>query len=178
VHNIHEKNRKAAESHTGTWRLLSSFKKSTNQPQAAPSVVFTHYKDIASANNAPLRVLPVQQLVYGLLTREDSLLVEDAQLEETQNAIQRMNTASAPGPDGLTATVLRTAFRTANLVFVLARMLTACCKLAFTPEQWRRAENFVLWKCKGNLGNANSFRAISLTQLLAKAYKQILFNRL
>jgi hypothetical protein len=58
------------------------------------------------------------------------------------------------------------------------RIFNACFRFAFTPEQWRRAENFVLWKGKGELSNVNSFRAISLTQLLAKAYERILFNRL
>ncbi len=178
VQNLHKKNRRAAENHTGTWKLLSSFKKTEDQPQVAPSVIFDHYKAIASANRAPLKLRPLSQIVYGPLTREDSLLVDDVQPEEADNALKKMNKVSAPGPDGLTAKLIPSAFGTANLVCFLAQIFTACFRRAFTPEQWRRAENFVLWKGKEEKTNVNSFRAISLTQLLAKAYERILFNRL
>jgi hypothetical protein len=64
------------------------------------------------------------------------------------------------------------------LLAFLARIFSACFKLRFTPEQWRRAENFVLHKGKGDRKNVNNFRAISLTQIMAKVYERVLFSRL
>jgi hypothetical protein len=50
------------------------------------------------------------------------------------------------------------------MVTFLARIFSACKHLAHTPQQWRRSENFVLYKQKGELTNINSFWSISLTQ--------------
>jgi hypothetical protein len=106
--------------------------------------------------------------VYGPLTKEDAALEDDVSSVEVREALQRTNAASAPGPDGLTPSIIKTAFSTTVLVEFLARIFSACKNLVFTPEQWRRAENFVLFKGKGCLKSVNSFRAISLTQILAK----------
>jgi hypothetical protein len=172
VHSAHENNRLQAENHAGTWKLLASFKRTMDQPEAAPATIFEHYKAIGTANDGPLTVQPLQQVIYGPLTREDAELEAEVTSEEVRAAINRTNPASAPGPDGLTPSIIASAFSSAAMLSFLARIFTACGRLFFTPEQWRRAENFVLYKGKGDRKNVNSFRAISLTQILAKVIVQ------
>lgn len=168
VRSIQQENSRRAQQHIGTWKLLASFKQSSEQPEAPPSEIFRHYRDIASANNAPLMTQPVEQVIYGPPTREEADLVAEVSAAETSLALNRMNLSSAPGPDGLPPALIQSAFSTTALVAFLARIFSTCFRLGFTPEQWRKAENFILYKGKGALANVNSFRSISLMQILAK----------
>jgi hypothetical protein len=138
------------------------------QPEVPPSSVFDHYCAISQAGNSPLIVDEVPRLFVGPLTKEDSALENDISESEVAAAFQDLNMHSAPGPDGLTPRLVTFAFNTVLLVSFFARFLTRCFRAVFTPSQWRTSENFVLYKGAGPTDDVSSFRAISLTQMLAK----------
>jgi hypothetical protein len=165
---IAEKERGEAHQHAATWKLLSSFGQKRVQPEVPPSAVFEHYRSISQVPGAPLHVDEVPQLFTGPLLREDAALENDITEAEVATALDDLNQRSAPGPDGLTPRLVRFALRTVLLVAFFARFLTRCFRSVFVPSQWRTSENFVLYKGKGPTDDVSSFRAISLTQMLAK----------
>jgi hypothetical protein len=81
-----------------------------------------------------------------------------------------INLQSAPGPDGLPPRLVQSVFSTTLLLTFLARFLTRCFRAKWVPTQWRSSENFVLYKGVGDTTDVSSFRAISLTQILAKVF--------
>jgi hypothetical protein len=85
--------------------------------------------------------------------------------------------SSAPGPDGLPPTLVKSWFESTLLLTFLSRVFTACFHRAYIPSQWRKSENFVLYKGVGDKANVGSFRAISLTASLAKFFERVLFKR-
>jgi hypothetical protein len=112
------------------------------------------------------------------MTREDASLENAVTTEEVSQALHDANSGSAPGPDGIPPGIIKSVFGSTLLLTFLAQLFSWCLKWATVPEQWRRAENFVLYKGKGPLSSVSSFRAISLTQILAKVYEKVLFSRL
>ena len=56
--------------------------------------------------------------------------------------------------------------------------IQSCFAFSFVPKQWKEAILFVFFKGKGDPRKPTSYRAISLTSILAKIYEKILLNRL
>jgi hypothetical protein len=113
----------------------------------------------------------------GPLTREDALLEEEITVNDVENAISTSNMTSAPGPNGRPPTRIKSVFSTQVLLVFLARFFTTCLRMAKIPKQWGKAENFVMYKGKGDKGDVRSFRAIFLMPTLAKVYERVLFRR-
>ncbi len=168
VDRVAEKERREARQHASTWKLLAAFKQKRIQPEVPPSVIYDHYKTISQVPDMPLSVEEPTRQFVGPLTREDSELENDITAADTRTALDSINARSAPGPDGLTPPIITGAFRLTLLVSFLARFLTRCFRAAWVPLQWRTSENFILYKGKGPVFDVSSFRAILLTQILAK----------
>jgi hypothetical protein len=112
----------------------------------------------------------VPRLFVGPLTKDDAALESDVSADETRHALDDINRRSAPGPDGLPPALVVNTFGLTALVLFLARFLTRCFRAVYIPTQWRTSENFILYKGAGPVTDVSSFRAISLTQILAKVY--------
>ncbi len=177
VRRITERQQRQAQHHASTWKLLSAFKASSDQPEVPPAAIYEHYRNISQDPTAPLTVELRPRRWQGPMTREDAALEDDVTPEEAEEAILTSNMTSAPGPDGLPPTMIKSVFSTYVLLSFLARLFTACFRKIKIPQQWRKAENFVLYKGRGDKWNVSSFRAISLTASLAKIYKRVLFRR-
>ncbi len=168
VQQVADKERRDARQHAATWKLLASFSQKRVQPEVPPSTVYNHYRQISQVSTAPLSVDPVPCTFVGPPTKEDSALNDDITPSEVSTALRNTNMKSAPGPDGLTPRLITAAINSVLLVSFFARFLTRCFRAAFTPSQWRSSENFVLYKGCGVTTDVSSFRAISLTQIMAK----------
>jgi hypothetical protein len=177
VDNITQRQRQQAQHHASTWKLLASFKATSDQPEVPPSEVFDHYRKLSHIPSLPLELELQPRRWQGPLSSEDALLEEDVTPAETRAAIEESNMSSAPGPDGLPPTLVRSWFESTLLLTFLSRIFTACFHRAYTPAQWRKSENFVLYKGVGDKANVGSFRAISLTASFAKFFERVLFKR-
>ncbi len=160
--------RAEARQHAATWKLLASFGQKRVQPEVPPSAIYQHYKGISQATSAPLEAPEVPRLFTRPLTSHDAKLEDDVSVEEAKEAVMSINLQSAPGPDGLPPQLIQRVFSTTLLLSFLARLLTRCFRAKWVPAQWRTSENFILYKGVGDTTDVSSFRAISLTQILAK----------
>ncbi len=177
VQQIAVKEHQDARQHAATWKLLSSFLQKRVQPEVPPSTMYNHYRQICQVSTAPLFVDPVPRAFVGPLTKEGNDLNDDITASEVSTVLRDTNKKSAPGPGGLTPRLISAVLNSVLLVSFFARFLTRCFRAAFTPSQWRTSENFVLYKGCGVTTDVSSFRAISLTQIMAKVYEQVLFSR-
>ena len=96
-------------------------------------------------------------------------------LEEVTAAIKAMKSGKAPGADGVTAEMLKAD------VNVMAPILTESFKQIWEegqiPEAWKTGLIFKLPK-KGDLGDCNNWRGITLLSLTSKVFSRIVFSRL
>ncbi len=168
VDRIAAKERREARQHAATWKLLSSFNQRRVQPEVPPSAIYEHYRSISQVPGTPLTADEVVHSFVGPMTKEDSKLEDDVTTQEARDALDAANKNLAPGPDGLTARLVAKFLTIPLLVVFLGRFLTRCFRGAFVPSQWRTSENFILYKGVGAVADVSSFRAISLTQALAK----------
>ena len=96
-------------------------------------------------------------------------------LEEVTAAIKAMKRGKAPGADGVTAETLKAD------VNVTAPILTEIFKQIWEegqiPEAWKTGLIFKLPK-KGDLGDCNNWRGITLLSLTSKVFSRIVLSRL
>ena len=96
-------------------------------------------------------------------------------LEEVTAAIKAMKSGKAPGADGVTAEMLKAD------VDVTAPILTEIFKQIWEegqiPEVWKTGLIFKLPK-KGDLGDCNNWRGITLLSLTSKVFSRIVLSRL
>ena len=96
-------------------------------------------------------------------------------LEEVTAAIKAMKKGKAPGADGVTAEMLKAD------VNVTAPILTEIFKQIWEedqiPEAWKTGLIFKLPK-KGDLGDCNNWRGITLLSLTSKIFSRIVLSRL
>ena len=96
-------------------------------------------------------------------------------LEEVTAAIKAMKSGKAPGADGVTAEMLKAD------VNVTAPILTEIFKQIWEegqiPEAWKTGLIFKLPK-KGDLGDCNNWRGITLLSLTSKVFSRIVLSRL
>jgi hypothetical protein len=52
-----------------------------------------------------------------------------------------------------------------------------CLDTAQVPQAWNIAEMFVLYKGKGPVDSGDSYRAISLTDIIGKLFERVIFAR-
>ena len=96
-------------------------------------------------------------------------------LEEVTAAIKAMKSGKAPGADGVTAEMLKAD------VNVTAPIVTEIFKQIWEegqiPEAWKTGLIFKLPK-KGDLGDCNNWRGITLLSLTSKVFSRIVLSRL
>ena len=97
-------------------------------------------------------------------------------MDELRNAIAELKDGKACGEDGIPAEVLKTC--TEQLLPKLYELLTLCWETGTVPHDMRNAKIVTLYKNKGDKGDCNNYRGISLLSVTGKAFARILLTRL
>lgn len=97
-------------------------------------------------------------------------------MEELERAVAETKVGRAPGPDGITAEVVRWAFarHPEELLNMYARLFRERC---FPPE-WKEARVVLLPKRGKDLNISSSFRPLCLLSVAGKVFERIILNRL
>ena len=98
-------------------------------------------------------------------------------IEETKNVVASMNNKKAPGEDGITGEVYKSAFE------IFPKYLTAiyncCLRRGEFPKRWKKAKLIPTVKPgKENSNNVSKFRPISLLNIGGKVLEKLLINRI
>jgi ribonuclease HI len=102
---------------------------------------------------------------------------KDFTVEETRNAVASMNKKKAPGEDGITGEVYKSAFE------ILPRYITAmyngCLRRGVFPKRWKTAKLIPIVKPgKENSDEVSKYRPISLLNTGGKILEKLLINRI
>jgi hypothetical protein len=98
-------------------------------------------------------------------------LCQPLSLDEVTSALLKTKTSSAPGPDGISPALVKEIFGTPPMKVFLTRFFNRCFETCAVPKEWTLFEMFVLYKGKGPVDEGDSYRAISLTDILSKVYE-------
>lgn len=82
--------------------------------------------------------------------------------------IKRLPTRKAPGPDHIKAEMLKSLVT--EIAPVLSLLFTICYQWSYTPDLWRQAQVFPIYK-KGDVSDPGNFRPISLTSVMRKLFE-------
>ena len=97
-------------------------------------------------------------------------------IEELSKAIDHLSPGKAPGSDNIPAEILRDL--KGPLLPHLYRLLLQCWKDGEIPHDMRDAKIVTLYKNKGDKGDCNNYRGISLLSITGKAFARVLLCRL
>ena len=106
----------------------------------------------------------------------DTELDQDPTFEELNQAIRDLSTGKATGTDAIPAELLKE-----NKNFLLPylhHLLIACWHQGYVPKDMRNANIITLYKNKGDKGDCNNYRGISLLSIVGKAFARVLLRRL
>ena len=95
--------------------------------------------------------------------------------DEVLSAIKSLKINKAPGPGGIQSELLKAGPE--ELVDIYHKVITSVWKTGHFPRSWAKATIVPLFK-KGEKGDCNNYRPISLTSQTAKILTKILLDRL
>ena len=131
-----------------------------------------HYLELYSTQNmvtdAALDALPSLTVMEEL----DALPTE----EELSKAIDCLTCGKAPGKDGIPPEVLKSGKPT--LLRHLHELLCLCWEKGHVPQDMRDANIVTLYKNKGDRGDCNNYRGISLLSVVGKVFARVVLGRL
>lgn len=132
-----------------------------------------------SLNPVPQATPPDEEACIGRLsvpaTPAEELGLPRISAAEVQGALARLNTASCPGPDEIPAAVLVHA--PPSLLEALATLFSESLVSGCVPSAWKRADIVPVHK-SGSPLDADNWRAVSVTSLLARLMEHTLLPRL
>ncbi len=94
---------------------------------------------------------------------------------EVRAAIEGLKAGTAPGPDNISANLLRAGDH--NLHALLAQHMTSYLLKERIPNQWRTSRTVLLFK-KGDRDDLRNYRPISLLSVLYKLFTKIILTRI
>ena len=97
------------------------------------------------------------------------------QLQEVRDAIHKLKNGKAPGQDGVCAEMLKAEEQVTPRI--LQRILQDVWDTEEIPEDWKKGVVVKLPK-KGDLGNCNNWRGITLLSLTSKVFSRIILQRI
>ena len=108
----------------------------------------------------------------------DPLLQLDAEpeLDEVAFTLNQLKTGKAPGLDSIAAEFLK-AGQTALLPY-LHSLLVKCWRAGRIPQEMVDSNIITLYKNKGDRGDGNNYRGISLLSVIGKVFGQVFLSRL
>ena len=103
-------------------------------------------------------------------------LDEEPDIEELSKALDAMNSGKAPGKDAIPAEVLKCG---KNILLPhLHDLLIRCWRESCIPQDMKDATISTLYKNKGDRGDCNNYRGISLLSITGKLFAQVILKRL
>jgi len=131
-----------------------------------------HYSELYATENA------VHQSVLddiGQLPVMPELDVPPS-ISELSEAIDKLPSGKAPGKDCIPAEVIKSG--KACLLVPLHKLLIQCWTEGAVPQDMRDANIITLYKNKGDRGDCNNYRGISLLSIIGKLFARIVLTRL
>ncbi len=110
--------------------------------------------------------------------RRDAILDAPFTAEEVQGILESKKCHRSLGPDGFSVDHLRVLRYDAVTCSALANFFNLCVSCADVPEIWDHAFLHILYKGKGPMDDADSFRGITLKSQLLKTLESLLCSRL
>ena len=129
---------------------------------------FTHFRDLLQTND---ETYPAQQTYHNHNVHQE--LDAEFTVNEIKNAVFHQKNNKASGPDEICAEILKTSFD--YICPFLLKLYNRIFNRAEYPRDWGTITP--IYK-GGNKNIASNYRGITLTNILAKIYSQILLNRL
>lgn len=133
-----------------------------------------HFKAILNENNISHNdSLNLDSLLGNYTTniKHDPLMEEEIKI-----AVKKMKNKKAPGPDKITNENIK------SLLNIMSPEITSffnlCLEKSATPNSWKHQSLKILYKGKGDTGNVNSYRGISLSSALYNLLDRALQNRM
>ncbi len=169
-----------AEDHALAWEVFSSMKSEHQSVPIPPATLVDHFEQVmAPKDNPAASIYPGYQPSHGPVKESESDLCDPFSVQELNEAVQRINMASAPGPDGFTPKLVKDLFSFQAFFMFFLMFANVCFESAWNPlSAWKHAEIFILYKGKGNPTLSDSYRGIALCCILAKVYERLLLFRL
>ncbi len=167
--------------HSQTWKLLKRIRGTSRAVPIEPGVLVEHFRNIFFDPSKPLSIqYPAlhHQPPYGPFLREDYNLTDAFLMEELQTALDNLNQAAGVGPGRVSAKWLIKIFSTKTSKEYLLFLFNQCYRWGVCPSAWAHSEFFVLYKGKGEVTDANNFRAINLLDDFYRVYSRLLYARL
>ena len=131
-----------------------------------------HFSDLYSRENLVCK--DALDAIECLPEIED--LDDEPWIEELNEALGCLASGKAPGRDGISAEVLKCCRKT--IVAELYKILFLCKKEGEVFQDTRDANIVTLYKNKGDIGDCNSYRGISLLSIVGKLFARIVLKRL
>ncbi|KAI8493113.1 hypothetical protein Bbelb_291170 [Branchiostoma belcheri] len=131
-----------------------------------------HYAELYSEETPERPELEEVLQTYPEMTELDSMPEESELLE----ALSSLPSGKAPGQDGIPGEVLKQ--NKEVILPYLYKLLRQCWSDGEIPHEMRNAKIVTLYKNKGDRGDCNSFRGISLLSVAGKAIARIVRKRL
>ena len=97
-------------------------------------------------------------------------------IDELSEALDSLASGKAPGKDGIPAEVLRCCKET--LITELHEILCLCWSEGEVPQDMRDANVVTLYKNKGDRGDCNNYRGISLLSVVGEVFARVVLKRL
>jgi len=104
--------------------------------------------------------------------------VKDSDVKEV---IRRVGASKAPGPDGISNSLLKTCDKDGRLSAILAKITQASFDLGYYPKCWHTTHVIVLLKLRKSINNkkhAGAYRPVTLLDVTGKIVEAILTERI
>ena len=98
-------------------------------------------------------------------------------VDQLRKAINSLACGKAPGNDGVPSEVIKAGMNTA-LLYHLHELLLQCWEEGTVPQDMSDANVITLYKNKGDRGDCNNFRGISILSITGKAFTRVALSRL
>ena len=131
-----------------------------------------HYSDLYSRESTISD--PMLESIEPLPIMEE--VDEMPSLEELSKAIDNLPSNKAPGLDGIPAEVIKSG--KCPLLQHLYELLCQCQEEGEVPQDMRDCNIITLCKNKGDRGDCNNYRGISLLSIVGKVFARVVLNRL
>ncbi|KAH7669983.1 endonuclease-reverse transcriptase [Aphelenchoides avenae] len=116
----------------------------------------------------------VERTPWNAAAEEDPA-PEPVTVSEVEEALKRFKNEKAPGPDGITAEMLKAGGQ--RLWEQLAKFFTACMRKKRIPLKWKESRTVLLYK-KGDPNDVKNYRPICLLPVTYKLFTKVIVNRI